>query len=248
MVYYRQKQESVTKVGIKGNLHYNSDGNNKDSLSNRFRRKRMKVFEEFFESTFADELKSGKTIRILDIGGRNRYWNSVGFKYISNCEFTLLNLKAAELDNTGDRRFSNKIGDATDMKDIADNSYDLVFSNSCIEHVGKKPQWEKMRNEMLRTGRYYFLQTPNKYFPMEPHFLFLGFQFLPLKTKAFILKHFRHGWFAYIETYEQAYEAADSIHLLTQKDLKALFPKGTIRKERFLGITKSFMVMGKASD
>ena len=148
----------MTKVGIKGNLHYNSDGNNKDSLSNRFRRKRMKVFEEFFESTFADELKSGKTIRILDIGGRNRYWNSVGFKYISNCEFTLLNLKAAELDNTGDRRFSNKIGDATDMKDIADNSYDLVFSNSCIEHVGKKPQWEKMRNEMLRTGRYYFLQ------------------------------------------------------------------------------------------
>ena len=234
-------------MGLLNRLHYNSDSSNKNSLANRLRSKRMATFESFFNETFSDDISSGKTIRILDIGGTHSFWNSVGFKYLSNCEFVLLNLADVEVPE-GETRFKSVKGDATDMHEISDKSYDLVFSNSCIEHVGKKPEWKKMVSEMMRTGRYYFLQTPNRAFFMEPHFLMPWFQFLPLKTKAFILLHFRFGWFKYIKTREEALEAADSIHLLSHKDIKEPFPKGTIKKERFLGMTKSFMVMGKTSD
>ena len=230
-------------MGLLTKLHYNSDSDNRDSLANRLRQKRMAVFESFFADTFSSELKEGKTIRILDIGGTYRFWNSVGFKYLSNCEFVLLNVTDEPVPD-GAKGFTGIIGDATDMKEISDSSFDLVFSNSCIEHVGKMPEWKKMASEMMRTGRYYFLQTPNRHFFMEPHFLMPWFQFLPLGIKAFILRHFRFGWFKYIKTKEEALEAADSIHLLSLKDIKELFPEGTIKRERFLGMTKSFMVMG----
>lgn len=233
-------------MGLLSSLHYNSDSSNKNSLANRLRSKRMAAFESFFYENFADEIENGKIIRILDIGGTHAFWNSIGFKYSKNCEFTLLNLADIEIPE-GVTGFKSIRGDATDMREIADNSYDLVFSNSCIEHVGKKPEWKKMVSEMRRTGKYYFLQTPNRAFFMEPHFLMPWFQFLPMKMKAFILLHFRFGWFKYIRTREEALEAADSIHLLSYKDVKELFPDGTIKKERFLGMTKSFMVMGKTS-
>ena len=185
----------------------------------------MAAFESFFYENFADEIENGKIIRILDIGGTHAFWNSIGFKYSKNCEFTLLNLADIEIPEG-----------VTGFKSIRG-----------IEHVGKKPEWKKMVSEMRRTGKYYFLQTPNRAFFMEPHFLMPWFQFLPLKMKAFILLHFRFGWFKYIRTREEALEAADSIHLLSHKDVKELFPDGTIKKERFLGMTKSFMVMGKTS-
>lgn len=226
-------------------LFYNSIEENDDSLANKLRRKRMKTFESFFESSFVDELKSGKRIEILDIGGTYKYWEHLEFKYLDNCRFTLVNLLDEPVPEN-DERFISKQDDATNMTGIADKSYDLVYSNSCIEHVGRKPEWEKMRNEMMRTGRYYFLQTPNKFFPMEPHFLIVGFQFLPLKLKAFIIRNFKVSWYRDIKDKEESLKAADNIHLLTKKDLKDLFPDGMIQKEKFFGLTKSFMVMGQA--
>lgn len=57
------------------------------------------------------------------------------------------------------------------MKQFQDNEFDAVFSNSVIEHVGDYEAQRQMANEIMRVGKRYFVQTPNFYFPIEPHIL-----------------------------------------------------------------------------
>ena len=54
-------------------------------------------------------------------------------------------------------------GDGTNLQ-YADGSFDLVFSNSVIEHVGEFDTQRRFANEMLRVGKRIYCQTPNKWF------------------------------------------------------------------------------------
>ena len=63
------------------------------------------------------------------------------------------------------------------MDFFKDKSFDAVFSNSVIEHVGTFEDQKMMANEVIRVTNFYFIQTPNLYFPIEPHFLVPFFQF-----------------------------------------------------------------------
>ena len=97
-----------------------------------------------------------------------------------------------------------------------------------------------MVKEMMRVGRHCYLQTPNKYFILEPHFLVPFFQFLPLKLKSFLIKHFQMGYMPKAQTNKEALEIAKSVRLLTEKELTRLFPGVEIHKEKLCGMTKSF--------
>lgn len=222
----------------------------KKSLAYRFRTKRMRYFEqEFFCAAFGSALRAGpsRTIRVLDIGGTFDYWNALAFRYLDRCDITLFNLeergKGESIPNV-----HYLLGDATDLSAFEDGEFDLVFSNSCIEHVGRYPEWRRMADGMRRVGKHYFLQTPNRYFPLEPHFMFLFFQFLPLKAKAWLLQHFDLGYFEKNSDWEKCVKEVDSIHLLSQRDLKRLFPEARVKKEKLLGLTKSFMVHSPLPD
>jgi hypothetical protein len=57
------------------------------------------------------------------------------------------------------------------MPQYRDKEFDIAFSNSVIEHVGNDLRIRQMADEVRRVGRNY-LQTPNYYFPLEPHFFF----------------------------------------------------------------------------
>lgn len=167
------------------------------SLARRFREKRMRYFEqEFFRAAFGDALNNdpSRIIRILDIGGTYDFWNALAFRYLNRCEITLLNLeKRGNGESMPNVRFM--AGNATDLSVFGDGTFDLVFSNSCIEHIGRFPEWRKMADGMRRVGSHYFLQTPNRHFPLEPHFMFPFFQFLPLPVRAWLFQHFDLGYF-----------------------------------------------------
>ncbi|MCJ8283584.1 MAG: class I SAM-dependent methyltransferase [Rivularia sp. ALOHA_DT_140] len=131
------------------------------------------------------------------------------------------------------------VGDATNLSQFGDKEFDIVFSNSVIEHLFIYDNQVKMASEIKRIGKRYFIQTPNKYFPIEPHFQFPLFQFFPLSMKVMLIRNFQLGWRKKAETKQKAVETVTEIRLLGIKELHNLFPNSKIYKEKFAGLTKS---------
>ncbi len=137
-----------------------ADNREQTSLASSLRRKRFGFFVSLLE-------RLEKPVRILDVGGTQRFWEVMAFTAGDGIEITLLNLTLEPVNNPN---FTSVIGDALSMSQIADQYFDVVFSNSIIEHVGEYEDQRRMAEEIKRVGKRYFVQTPNRYFPLEPHF------------------------------------------------------------------------------
>ena len=204
------------------------DNTNRNSWAVKLRKKRFLIFTRLIGNYLNDE------ITILDVGGTEMYWEYMDF-IKPNIHITLLNL---EKEPTKYNNFISIIGDACNMSDFNDKSFEIIHSNSVLEHVGSFNDQMKMAAEVKRVGRSYFLQTPNYYFPIEPHFYIIGFQFMPVKMRAFIHSH----WIKKTHEYKKSIPAVKSIRLLKKKELKQLFPNASIYREKIFGFTKSFIV------
>ncbi|SFQ22163.1 2-polyprenyl-3-methyl-5-hydroxy-6-metoxy-1,4-benzoquinol methylase [Butyrivibrio proteoclasticus] len=220
---------------------FQANSHNSGGMANKLRKKRMMIFEGFIEQYFSEELKNNKQIKVLDIGGDITFWQSMGCKYFDQMDITLLNIDANPFPNLP-VNVKAVVGNALDMQDISDKEYDICFSNSCIEHVGKEKEWAMMAKEMKRAGKHYFLQTPNRYFPIEPHFLVPFFQFFPLKLKASMINKHQLGFWPQGKDWEDSLKIADEIKLLSYRNLRTLFPEAEIKREMLGGLTKSYMV------
>lgn len=204
--------------------------NDKNSLANRFRNKRFAFFEEQLK-----KIEENQTINILDVGGTESFWENRGYHEKENIKITLFNLTQFET------RYPNMIsvkGDACNLSEYADNSFDLVFSNSVIEHLYTFENQELMAEEVQRVGKNHYIQTPYKYFFVEPHYLLPYFQFLPKKAKVFVLSKTKLSRGTKI-SHDEAKDQAEQIILVSKKKMKQLFPESKIYKEKFLGMTKS---------
>jgi len=203
--------------------------NDAKSLSNKFRRKRIEIFKNLLN-------KYNPPVKILDLGGTQEFWENM--ELISDrIQITIINTESI---NTKYKNLKSLKKDVRDLSEFRDKDYDIVFSNSLIEHIGDFPEQKKLAEEITRIGKTYFIQTPNYYFPLEPHFLFPYFQLLPKKMKVILLSHFNLGWFKKSQKSE-AVKIINSIRLLKYKDLKKLFPGALIKREKFSGFTKSFI-------
>ena len=211
-----------------------ADNTQPNSLATAARRKRFSFFLQLLNTL-------PRPIRILDVGGTREFWNNMGFTTSPDIHVTLLNLDASPIEEPG---FSAVIGDARQMPHFRDGEFDVVFSNSVIEHVGKRADQQKMADELRRVGQRYFVQTPNYWFPLEPHFLFPGFQFLPVTARVYLVTHFRLGWQPRYANRTEAQQVIETTVLLTQKELRQLFPDAQVYQERFMGLTKSLVVYG----
>jgi Methyltransferase domain len=188
-----------------------------------------------------------KPIRILDVGGRSAFWVGSGLLDAagSDVEITLINTSQIELGEAYSHPgLIYSVGDARDMREFQTKSFDVVFSNSVIEHVGNYADQALMAQEVQRLGKRYFIQTPNFYFPIEPHFVFPAFHWFPIELRVWLVMHFPLGWYGKFDSSSRAREEVESIRLLTQRNFVRLFPGSKLFKERFLGMTKSFVVYG----
>jgi hypothetical protein len=213
-------------------LKHIADHREADTIASKLRQKRFTLFMRLLA-------KVPRPIKILDVGGTQEFWERMGFTSEPGVEVVILNVGKV---TTAHDNFVSIVGDARDMKSFARDEFDVVFSNSVIEHVGTYADQRRMADEVKRVGRRYFLQTPNRYFPIEPHFLVPFFQFLPLSVRAFLVRHFDVGWYTKIPDKHAAIKEVASIRLLTRRELATLFPGAAIYKEQFLGLTKSLIV------
>lgn len=88
------------------------------------------------------------------------------------------------------------LGDGRNMP-FEDNTFDLVFSNAVIEHVGSLQQQERFLLESVRVSRkHIFLTTPNRWYPVELHTLLPFIHYLPKPLHRKILRLFGHDFLA----------------------------------------------------
>lgn len=208
-------------------LKTNANDRVNNSLSAKLRKKRF----ELFLSTF----KPNNITKIIDIGGTEIIWQGTGLEE----NVTVLNINFGEKDS----RFKYVTADACNTG-LKEQEFDIAFSNSVIEHVGNFERQKQFASEVLRISKSYYIQTPNKHFPIEQHFLFPFFQYLPKKIKLFVGLRWKYSTlYAVGENFIK--EEVENIRLLSKRDLKYLFPNALILKEKFFGLTKSFIVIGK---
>lgn len=210
-----------------------SSSDNPESIGNKFRSRRFFVFETLIEENFP----LGCELKILDVGGAAYFWRDKDFLKKYRVKIVLLNLEASE---TGHPQLESVIGDATDLSDYENDSFDLVFSNSVIEHLYTWENQVKMAKECVRVGKKYFIQTPNKHFIVESHYTLPFAQYLPKKLLLDILTKTKLSQTRKWDP-AAAKQYLEEIRLLTGKEMNKLFPKSTIYKEKFLGMTKSFV-------
>src|ERR1700761_3638287 len=101
-----------------------------DGGSRLYRRRRFQIFLDLID----DVLRQRDVCNILDIGGEPGYWTSMADMLGDrNVRITMVNLSSYDLD---DPRFTSIAGDARNLSTWSDMSFDIVHSNSVIEHVG----------------------------------------------------------------------------------------------------------------
>ena len=207
------------------------------SLPFRFRQKRFALVAALIEQT----LRERGSCRILDVGGEAVYWE-IAKDYLSerNVHVTLLNLTK---ESEPSAQFSSMKGDATSLGHVADMAYDLVHSNSVIEHVGNWQAMTAMAHHVRRLAPRYFVQTPNFWFPIEPHVRVPFFHWLPEQVRCRILMTFDVGFAPHRETVDHAMRDVQSMALLDRQQFAALFPDAAIHTERVLGLPKSLMAI-----
>jgi SAM-dependent methyltransferase len=179
-------------------------------------------------------------VRILDVGGTPEFWSRALEGAPARWTIVVLNLARPRTINPAVTLLR---GDACRLP-FADGTFDVVFSNSVIEHVGTLEDQCRMANEIQRVGRRFFVQTPNRYFPIEPHFLLPLGQFLPKSFVAALLQRTNLGTIQRRPDPDLARAIVDEIRLLTLAEVRQVFPSATLYKERFAGLTKSFVAYG----
>lgn len=205
-----------------------------DSLSNRMRMKRFSLFERLLAPL-------PRPVRILDVGGTVAFWEHRGWADRDDCEITLLNLKAEDSPYS---QIRSTVGSATAMPEHADGSFDVAFSNSVIEHVFTLDNQRKMAAEVRRVAKGYWVQTPNFWFPIEPHFHVPGWQWMPQSLRIALLRRFRCGWRGPCSDRKEAAELVREVRLMTGREMRECFPDAHLYAERFKGLVKSWVAIG----
>lgn len=201
-------------------------------ISKKFRENRSKVFLETFK------LENCSGLRILDLGGHPGL--SIFENFPHSCEVVYLNIY--EESKFRDSLFNNQTyvqGDARKIP-FPTSHFDIVYSNSLIEHVGELEEQAKVAHEIMRVGRGYWIQTPYKHFPIEHHYNFPFFQYASKKIKLWIY----YNWsYSYHKKNSLDYE---EIHLLNIRQVKNLFPNASqFYLEKLGPLTKSIVAIKK---
>jgi len=187
--------------------------------------------------SFIDDFEPDRQTRILDVGGTSTIWDLTDV----SSSIVLFNLFVPD-DAEYRENISWAQGDGCAMP-YADGEFDVCFSNSTIEHLHTLDRQRRFAAEMRRVSRGIWLQTPARSFPFELHWLGFFIHWLPQRWQRRVARNFTLWGWVNRPTQEQVDELVDEYRLLSYREMRELFPDCEIRRERLLGLTKSYVAV-----
>lgn len=215
---------------------------NPKSIGSKLRAKRIKPFVALFDQYH----KKYGYVNIVDLGGTRTYWGIISDEILSkyNVTITLVNISFSQ-QSVDEERFKYVEGDCCHLNMFDDNSFHIAHSNSVVEHVG---DWNNMilfSKEVLRIAPAYYIQTPNFWFPIEPHCMIPFFHWLPRQVRIFLVLKLNIGNWIKQDSVDSAVRIVDSAQLLNKRMFRALFSEANHSTERFLLMPKSLIAIRK---
>lgn len=204
---------------------------------------------------FRDAFRLAPSTRIIDIGSED---GSAIAAVIDGTPIRPGNVHIADIDENGIRDGARRFGfvpvpiPESGRLPFGDGYFDIVYCSSVIEHVTvpksevwsvtsgsqfrarARPRQREFAEEIRRLGKAYFVQTPSRWFPIESHTWLPLLGFLPRSWQIRAIRLSNRYWVKH---------TSPDWHLLTARELQELFPDAEIRRERFLGMTKSLMAI-----
>lgn len=202
-------------------------------ISPLFRQKRLAQFEERIHPSPYDTM--------LDVGGTTVMWEEAE---IPVAQVHVLNLDPQwiQREKATTLPILPVVANALTLPTV-DGEYDIVFSNSVIEHVGTWENQIRFAAEVRRAGKRLWIQTPAREFFIEPHYLTLFVHWFPKSVQRGVLRYFSlWGWLKQPSPAKVA-ATVDEIRLLTRAEVKVLFPDCDILEEKLWGMTKSYIAV-----
>ena len=191
----------------------------------------LKFFRAKRNRQCVEMLKLTPEMTVLDVGGTAAYWRSMPVRP----QVTLLDIRKME-----ESEFRQIVASACDIP-FPDKSFDVVFCNSVIEHLGTWEHQLKAAKEILRVGKKVWVQTPYRWFPVEPHLLTPFIHWLPKSWQKGLMP-----FTVWALIGKPSREKCDSmwaeIRLLNVREMKHLFPTCKLIYERY-GVIKSLVAV-----
>ncbi len=201
---------------------------------NRFREtsRQMKL------DTFFRFLPLGPGARLLDVGGG---WGLFLEAFLARgLTVVVVDIDEASLRSIRARhpQVSLVLASGTALP-FKDQSFQGVFSNAVLEHVGPRPAQARFASEVERVGQGYFVTTPNKLFPFEFHFGLPAYQFVPRPLQRLLARGLGLGLW-----YDRG--KWEDIRLLTRSQVARLFPAGVVMGQRVTFMAETLIAVKAA--
>jgi SAM-dependent methyltransferase len=102
-----------------------------------------------------------------------------------------------------------------------DKTFDVVWSNAVVEHVGGRDEQVQFLREVARVGRRAWVTTPNRFFPIEVH------------TRRLLLHWMPKEWFdRYLRRRGDGWAAGSYMRLLSAREIRRLMSDAGVTSYR----------------
>lgn len=191
-------------------------------------KKSLRPFQAFMRvrrmNMFIDIVKPFPGMNVLDLGGQPQIWDFVE----PPLNITCLNLPGmAKKEHATHHNITYVEGDACDMPHFQPGDFDVVFSNSVIEHVGNADKQAQFAREVERLSNTYWIQTPCKNFPIEAHCGMPFWWYYPKGVRQFFINVWSRNQASWGEM-------VATTTYINPKDLKQMLPSARVIREWFV--------------
>ena len=211
----------------------------------------VKKFEFFLK-----KVEPGKGETILDLGGSNGSYMDRFTSSLKNFKITIADIDEDALKEAREKGYNTIVLDGSGGKlPFKDKEIDCIFCNSVIEHITipkdqlwstrsssenfAKDSFDKQTffaSEIIRCSKKYYVQTPHRSFPVESHTWFPFIGYLNRRNQVRLIAVLNKYWIK---------KTQPDWNLLTEKEMKMIFPDAEIFVFRKFGFKKEIIAIKK---